>query len=81
MNSTMEGIFSVMLAIVGVATVAVLVSRQAATSSVIREAGNAFSTAIGAAVSPVTGGTSPGAGSRGVYGGSFLGGFDAPTLF
>ena len=44
----LEGVFTVAMAIVSLATVAVLVSRQAATASIIREAGNAFSTAIGA---------------------------------
>ena len=37
----LEGVFTVAMAIVSLATVAVLVSRQAATASIIREAGNA----------------------------------------
>ena len=73
----LEGVFTVAMAIVSLATVAVLVSRQAATASIIREAGNAFSTAIGAATAPVTGGS----GSRQVYSGTFMGGFSSPQLF
>lgn len=42
-------------AIVGVAILAVLVSRNAQTPAVIKAAGNAFSTSLQAAVSPVTG--------------------------
>ena len=42
-------------AIVGLAIVAVLVSGNAQTANVIKAAGSAFSGAIGAAVSPVTG--------------------------
>lgn len=46
----------VALAIVGVASLAVLVSRNAQTGAVITATGNAFSNALGVAVSPVTGG-------------------------
>lgn len=56
MNSTMEKVTTIAVAIVGVATLAVLVSRGARTPEVIREAGRAFSGALGVAVSPVTGG-------------------------
>lgn len=42
--------------IIGLAIIAVLVSRNADTSNVIKSAGSAFSGALGAAVSPVTGG-------------------------
>lgn len=41
--------------IVGLAVIAVLVSRQAQTSQVINAAGGAFSQSLGAALSPVTG--------------------------
>lgn len=47
----------VLIAVVGVATVAVIVSKGAQTSSVITNAGNAFAQIIGAAVGPVSGGT------------------------
>lgn len=45
----------VALAIVGVAVVAVLVSKNAQTSSVIGALGSAFSNSLGAALSPVSG--------------------------
>ena len=43
--------------LIGLAIVAVIVSKNAATSSVIRSAGGALSSVIGAAVSPVSGNT------------------------
>jgi|GEM_PF-4558166 len=43
-------------AIVGVAIIAVLVSKNANTSDVISAAGNAFGQDLGVAVSPITGG-------------------------
>lgn len=52
-----ESIVTVLLAIVGVAIVAVLVSRQAQSGSVIGAGGGAFSQALGCALSPVTGGS------------------------
>ena len=52
-----ESLVSVALAIVGVATVAVLVSNNANTSGVISSAGSAFSGALSTALSPVTGST------------------------
>lgn len=48
----------VALAIVGVASLAVLVSRNATTGNLITATGNAFSNALGVAISPVTGGSS-----------------------
>lgn len=45
------------LAIVGVASLAVVVSRNANTVGVITASGNAFTNALGVAVSPVTGST------------------------
>ena len=47
----------VLIAVVGVAIVAVLVSQNAKTSSVIQSAGNAFAQIINTAVGPVSGGT------------------------
>jgi hypothetical protein len=46
---------TVLVAICGIALVAVLVSNKAQTSQVITAGGNAFSTSLLAAVSPVTG--------------------------
>jgi arginine exporter protein ArgO len=48
----------VMLAIVGVATLAVLVSRNSTTAQLITATGSAFSNSLGVALSPVTGGGS-----------------------
>jgi hypothetical protein len=43
------------LAIVGVATTALIVSKNANTTSVIQATGSAFSSSLGVALSPVTG--------------------------
>jgi hypothetical protein len=45
----------VMLAIVGVASLALIVSRNANTVGVIQATGSAFSNSLGVALSPVTG--------------------------
>lgn len=50
-----EGIITILTAIVGVAIIAVLVSKQANTSGVLTSAGTAFSQILGAAVAPVSG--------------------------
>lgn len=50
-----EQIVSVATAIVGVAIVAVIVSKNANTANVISSASNAFSQALATAVSPITG--------------------------
>lgn len=50
----------VALAVVGVATAAVIVSKNSNTSGVISATGSAFSSALAVAVSPVTGGSSSG---------------------
>jgi uncharacterized membrane protein len=47
----------VLTAIVGVAIVAVLVSKQSDTANVLGAAGKSFSSIIGAAVAPVSGGS------------------------
>ena len=56
MNNAMEQVVTIAVAIVGVATLAVLVSQRSNTASVIKAAGNAFTGALGVAVSPITGG-------------------------
>lgn len=48
----------VFLAIIGVASLALLVSQNATTGSLITATGTAFSGALGVALSPVTGGGS-----------------------
>lgn len=65
MDGAMEKITTIAVAIVGVATLAVLVSKRADTSNVIKSAGSAFSSALATAVSPVTGGTGGGLGGNG----------------
>ena len=54
-DSLINSVVVVATSIVGVATLAVLVSKQAETSQVIQAGGNAFTQALQAAVSPVTG--------------------------
>jgi hypothetical protein len=51
-----EKLVTIGVAIVGVATLAVLVSKNANTSGVIKSTGDAFAKALGAATAPVTGG-------------------------
>ena len=57
-DELIKSIFTVLTAIVGVAIIAVLVSKNANTSAVISAGGSAFAQDLGAAVSPVTGGSS-----------------------
>lgn len=57
MSKIGEQITVILIAIVGVATLAVIVSKQSNTSSVIQAATGGFSQALQAALSPVTGGT------------------------
>jgi PRD1 phage membrane DNA delivery len=51
-------IVTVVMAIIGVAIIAILVSRNANTTSVLQSAGGAFQGALGTALSPVTGASS-----------------------
>ncbi len=51
----LTALVTVATAIVGVAILAVLVSKNANTAGVLTSAGNAFSTALGAATGPVSG--------------------------
>lgn len=55
MKDVLEPIVTIASAIVGLAILAVLVSRNSATADVIGAAGGAFAQDIGAAVSPITG--------------------------
>lgn len=50
------GLVTVILAIIGVAVIAVIVSKNANTTGVVSASGNAFTSALGCALSPVTGG-------------------------
>lgn len=56
MNNTVGQIVTVLTAIVGVAILATLVSKNAQTPQVVKSFGDAFSGAIRAATSPVSGG-------------------------
>lgn len=56
MSSGTESIVTIAVAIVGVAILAVLVGTKSRTAEVITSAGNAFTSALKVAVSPVTGG-------------------------
>lgn len=55
MNGVGEKLVTIAVAITGVATLALLVSKNANTAGVIKSAGSAFSGALGVALSPVTG--------------------------
>lgn len=56
MNSSLfEPVTTILAGIIGVAIIAVLVSQKSNTSGVFAAAGGAFSNALSAAVSPVTG--------------------------
>jgi hypothetical protein len=57
MDNLGTSLVTVATAITGIALVAVLVSKNANTANVITSGGNAFSTSLLAAVSPVTGNT------------------------
>lgn len=60
MDEIWRGVVTIAVAIIGVATLSVIVSKNAQTPQVIGAAGQSFAQALGAAVSPVTGGTSLG---------------------
>ena len=66
MNDVVSGVITVLTAIVGVAILAVLVSKNANTAGVIGAGGKAFAQSIGAAVAPVTGGSGMFTGGGGV---------------
>lgn len=55
MNTMVEAVVTIATAIVGLAIVAVLVSKRAQTPAVIQASGSAFSNALAVAESPVTG--------------------------
>jgi hypothetical protein len=57
-DDLITGVVSVLIAVVGVALISVLVSKNADTSGVITSGGNAFGNILGVAISPVMGGGS-----------------------
>ena len=56
-DQLISSVVTVLTAIIGVAIIAVLVSKNANTTGVISAGGSAFSSALGTALSPVTGGS------------------------
>jgi hypothetical protein len=57
MNTFVEAMVTIVLAIVGLGVVSVLVSKKAQTPQVIQAAGSALGNTMGVAESPVTGAT------------------------
>jgi PRD1 phage membrane DNA delivery len=57
MNTLVEGIVTIAVAIVGVAILSVLVSQKSQTPQVLGAAGSAFANALSAATGPTTGAT------------------------
>ena len=55
-QSIITSIVSILMAVVGVAIIAVIVSKNAQTGSVLQAGGTAFSSILNAATSPVTNG-------------------------
>ena len=58
MNESIHSLVAIALAIVGVAIVAVLVSKNTQTSNVIQAAGSAFGNTLAVAISPASSGGS-----------------------
>jgi hypothetical protein len=73
MNNLLNSVVTVAVAIIGVAIVAVLVSKNANTSQVIGAASSGFSNALGTALSPVSGGGLGGFGGFPGGGGGYIG--------
>jgi hypothetical protein len=60
-NQLVEALVAILTSIVGLAALAVLVSKRADTSNVLKAGGGAFANMLSAATAPVTGGgTMPG---------------------
>lgn len=57
MNNAVAGIISVIAALIGLATLSVILSPRAQTSNVIGATSNALNSAIAAADAPITGAT------------------------
>jgi len=55
MNTFVEALVTIAVAVVGLGVVATLVSKNAQTPQVVQSAGSAFSNALGTAEAPVTG--------------------------
>lgn len=57
MNEILGGVITIAVAIIGVATLSVIVSKQSNTANVIGAASQGFSGALATAISPITGQT------------------------
>lgn len=55
MSNFLEGVSTIALAVIGLAVVAVIVSRKSNTTGVIQSAASGLANNIGVAISPVTG--------------------------
>lgn len=67
MGNFMKEVGVIASAIVGLAIIATLVSRQANTAGVVQSAGDAFASALRAATSPLSGGGFGGGFGGGIY--------------
>jgi len=56
MSNITESIVTILTAVIGVAILSVLVSRNSNTAGVLEAAGDSFGSVLGVAVSPITGG-------------------------
>ena len=69
LSEGVTALVSVLTAIVGLAIIAVIVSKNANTSAVIQSGASGFSSIISAAVAPVSGGGGGNSGLTGLFGG------------
>ena len=76
MDRLTESVVTIAVAIIGLATLAVIVSRNVNTVNVIKAASGGFNRGVATAISPVTG-SGPYMGQMGGGFGSFLGGADS----
>ena len=74
-----RALIAIAASVVGLATISVILSAQAQTSSVISAGGQAFSSILTAATAPVTGGST--ASTVGAVAGGLLSGASGPGFF
>ena len=74
MNNFWKSITTIAVAIIGVAIIAVLVSKNANTQGVTQSIGQAFTSSLATAISPVTGSNSGYSGAS-YAGGGYMGGY------
>jgi hypothetical protein len=74
MDRLTESIVTIAVAIIGLATLAVIVSRNANTVGVIKAGGGVFNNSLATAISPVTGNQAAAGGGYNSGFGSFMGG-------